>query len=238
MRLLGIDFEGTSLDTGTAQIIEYGAVLYQWGAKRLPLRFVSELVDPVGVDVPQEIVEITGIEDAVVREFGVTESMAIEAIVGMIEGADYVVAHFGNLYDKPLFEAACARYMRLPPDKVWLDTSIDPPYPDRIKTRNLQHLAAEHGFLNPFRHRAVFDVMTMMSVLAHYPIEDVISRALEPTLYVRADVTFDDKEKAKDRGYRWCAPEKIWWRQWKFSDYEAEKAVCGFRTIILPEAPE
>jgi len=237
VRLLGLDFEGTGLDTATARITEYGAVLYDWDA-RVPLIFESELVDPLGDPLPQESIDVTGITNDMVEEFGVHESVAVERIRVLIDRADYVVAHFGNLYDRPLYEAACRRYMSLPPEKVWIDTAVDPRYPERIKTRNLQHLAAEHGLLNPFRHRAVFDVMTMMSILAHYPIEDVVARAKEPMVFIQADVSFDDKEKAKERGYRWCPPKRVWWRAFKESDAIAERKECGFSTKILPEAPE
>lgn len=236
MRLLLLDFEGTGLDTATARIVEYGAVLYDWETKTV-LRLASEFVDPVE-SIPPEITGITGITDDTVQEFGLSEAMAVSKVRDLMEQADYVVAHFGTLYDKPLFEAACARCMCLSPEKVWVDTSIDCPYPENIKTRNLLHLAAEHGFLPGHSHRAVFDVMTMLRILSQYDLDTVIARAKEPTLYVQAVVSFDEKEKAKERGYKWCAPRKIWWRQWKSSDYEAEKDVCGFRTIVLPGAPE
>lgn len=236
MRLLGIDLESTGLDPRGDAIIEVGAVLFQWETKT-PLMMYGEFVDPLR-DIPEEITRITGITNSLVQEFGIGEADALARIAGMIGQADCVVAHFGNLFDRPFLEGAYARHLKLIPEKVWIDSATDCPYPEEIKTRNLQHLAAEHGFLNPFRHRAVFDVLTMMRVVSCYPIETVISRAMEPTLFVRADVTFDEKEKAKDRGYRWCAPQKIWWRQWKQSDYEAEKGTCGFRTILLPGAPE
>ena len=123
-------------------------------------------------------------------------------------------------------------------DRPWLDTIIDIKFPESIKTRNLHHLGADHQTLNPFRHRAVFDVLTMFKVMEHYDIDAIIARSKEPVLYVQALVSFEEKELAKERGYHWCAPKKIWWRSWKSSDFEADKLECGFRTQFLNGAPE
>jgi hypothetical protein len=46
-------------------------------------------------------------------------------------------------------------------------------------------------------------------------------------------VSFDEKEKAKELGFRWFAPEKVWWRSMKLSDHEAMKDTCGFKTRLL-----
>lgn len=236
VRLLGIDFEATSLDTGTARLLEVGAVLWDT-ERRAPLKLYSELVDPL-MPVPPEITAITGITGEMVEEFGLSEGAVVHEVRDSIELVDYVVAHFGSLYDEPLFEAACGRYMCLPPERVWIDTSVDVKYPEGMKTRNLQHLAAEHGFLNPFRHRAVFDVMTMLRILDQYDLDTVIVRAKEPMVFLEACVSFEEKEKAKERGYRWCPPKRVWWKSFKFTDSIVEQAKCGFSTKVLPEAPE
>lgn len=236
MRLLGIDLESTGLDVKGDAIIEVGAVLFDWDSKT-PLKLYSEYVDPLR-DIPPEITAITGITNEVVQEFGISEGSALQEISRLMDQAEYIVAHFGALFDRPFLEGAYGRYMALAPERTWIDTAVDVKYSEGIKTRNLLHLAAEHGFLPGHSHRAVFDVMTMLRILSCYDIEVVIARAKEPTVYVRADVTFDEKELAKERGYRWCAPQKIWWKSAKASDYEAEKLKTPFRTVILPGAPE
>lgn len=57
-------------------------------------------------------------------------------------------------------------------------------------------------------------------------------------MYVRALVSYDDRDKAKTRGYYWSAPQRIWWRSFKESDYLMEKDTCGFPTALLESAPE
>jgi DNA polymerase-3 subunit epsilon len=148
------------------------------------------------------------------------------------------MAHNGTTFDKPFCVAAYSRVGRVIPNKPWLDTRTDIKYPEHITTRNLRHLASEHSFLNPFAHRAVFDVLTMLKVASHYDIQAIVSRASEPTVYVQALVSFDDRDKAKARGYLWCGPKRIWWRGFKQSEYAAEKGSCGFQTTVLPGSPE
>lgn len=236
MRLLGLDYETTGLDRVNDRIIEVGLVLWDTDA-RLPLQVVSELVDPIK-PIPDEIAAVHGITDAMVEEFGISEFELTQKINGMSETADYIVAHYGTIFDQPFTNELYLRQMGLPPSKVWVDTSVDLPYAERVKTRNLLHLAAEHGFLPAQSHRAVFDVMTMFRILGRYDLDAVIARAKEPMVCLEALVEFVDKEKAKERGYRWFPLKKIWWRNFKESDAIVERKECGFSTRILPEAPE
>ena len=236
MLLCGIDFETTGLVPATDRIIEAGAVLWDTEAN-LPIQMLSEFIDPQ-VEVSAEITAITGITGAMVERYGERESTVIYRIIAMLQMADYGMAHNGTTFDKLFFDAACKRSAIVAPERIWLDTKIDIKFPENITTRNLRHLAAEHSFLNPFCHRAVFDVMTMLKVASYYDLNAIIERAKEPTLYVQALVTFDEKEKAKERGYCWYAPQKLWWREFKESDYLAERDTCGFVTRLLERAPE
>lgn len=236
MRIVGIDFETTGLDPTTDQVTEIGAVLFDW-ERKIPLQMLSCFVR-TAKPLDEEIVRITGITDEMLAEFGREESGAFTALDHLIDRADYAMAHNGGEFDLPFYKQACARLRRTPQEKLWLDSKTDIRFPDSITTRNLGYLAAEHGFLNPFRHRAVFDVLTMLNVASNYDLQLIVARAMEPTVYVRAMVTFDQKDKAKDRGYYWYQAGKIWWRSFKHSDYLAEKDTCGFPTMLLDKAPE
>jgi DNA polymerase III subunit epsilon len=238
MKILGLDFETTGLSWKEDRIIEVGAVLYDWDTET-PLCLLSQLVDPKR-PIPEEISKLTGITDALIASYAKPENDVLDSLLCLMGQADYVMAHNGSEFDKLFFDALMAR---LRPgtttyDKPWLDTRYDIVFPESITTRNLRFLAAEHGFLNPFAHRAVFDVLTMLRVARQYPLESIIARAKEPNVCVQAIVSFDDKEKAKARGYYWFGPKKLWWRSMKVSDYEVEKTTCGFNTTILTEKPE
>ena len=243
MLLLGIDTETSGLDAKKDRIIEYGVVLFDWDTKT-PVQMISELIDPMmdlggsEFPLPEEIVKLTGITDAMLGSYGAYEKDVLRKINEMASFAEYRVGHNCNVFDALFVTEAYKRTELLEPALPWLDTTIDCKYPESIKTRNLKHLAAEHNFLPGFSHRAVFDVLTMFRVMSAYDLDAIIARSKEPTLFVQAIVSFEEKDLAKERGYHWCAPKKVWWRSWKSSDFEADKLECGFRTQLLTGAPE
>jgi DNA polymerase-3 subunit epsilon len=243
MLLLGIDTETSGLDSTKDRIIEYGVVLFDWDTKT-PVQMISELIDPTmdvgGSEFPlsEEIVKLTGITDAMLASYGVYETDVLRKVNEMAHFADFRVGHNCNVFDALFVSEAYKRTGLLEPDLPWIDSIIDVKYPESIKTRNLKHLAAEHNFLPGFSHRAVFDVLTMFRVMSGYDLDAIIERSKEPMVYLQALVSFDEKEKAKERGYRWYAPGKVWWKPLKQSDAEIEVAECGFRTNRLERAPE
>lgn len=234
--IFGVDFESTGTDVTKDRITEVGGCLFDWDSAT-PLVLQSDLVH-IDVPIPQEVVELTGITDQMLEDYGKQPEDVFSDFHYLAGKADYLMAHFANQFDKPLYEATMQRLGIEPVDKLWLDSSVDCTYEKRITTRNLQYLAAEAGFTNPFRHRAVFDVLTMLRVASDFRLDAIVKRAQEPTLYVQAIVSFEEKEKAKERGYRWYGPTKTWWKSAKLSDYQAEKDVCGFKTVLLEKAPE
>lgn len=243
MILLGIDLETDGLDPKMNGILEVGAVLYDWDTKN-PVKILSEFIDPdyagnsnAGYTVPAEITELTGITTDIIEKYGCFDVDVMRSLKTLADDADFYVGHNCNAFDA-LFLGGTWERLSMNFPQPWLDTSIDIKYPPLIKTRNLRHLAAEHGFLNPFPHRAVFDVLTMFKVMEHYDLDAIIARSKEPVLFVQALVSFEEKDLAKERGYHWCAPKKIWWRSWKSSDFEADKFECPFRTQLLNGAPE
>lgn len=242
MLLLGIDLESDSLDTQTASVLEFGIVLYDWDTKT-PVKIISELIDPgfnsdEEYSVPDEITSITGITTEQVLAFGDSERDVLSRLAILEKYADYYVGHNCNMFDRPLLEARRRKHGLDEWPSNWIDTIVDVKYPPLIKTRNLKHLAAEHGFLNPLPHRAVFDVLTMFKVMEQYDLEAIIARSNEPTVYLQAIVSFDEKEKAKERGYRWFSSRKIWWKAFKLSDSLVEAEECGFKTMAMERAPE
>jgi DNA polymerase III subunit epsilon len=233
--IAGLDFEATGINPQEDRVIEVGAVLFDWDTKQ-PIRMVSELVLS-DVSITEEITQITGITESDLHRFGVTEDCAMTRLYEAIDRADYVMAHFGTEFDRPLYQSWAKRIDWPERPEPWLDSAIDIVYPARIKTRNLRHLAAEHGFLNPFSHRAVFDVLTMLQIASQYDLEAIIKRAAEPIIYFEAVVKYEHKDKAKERGYRWHAPTKKWWKSMKQSDFYRESEECGFPLLTLSYNP-
>ena len=165
-----------------------------------------------------------------VANWGVPEDQACLAVGMMMANADYVVAHNGRHFDKQFWDKWKID-IGIFGERPWLDTIEDIQYPERIKTRNLLHLAAEHGFMPPqhLRHRAIFDVMTMMELLSHYRLEDVIELSKVPWIFVASNVDFNHNALAKDRQYRWHDERndgppagKFWWKKLRENTLKAE----------------
>lgn len=231
----GVDFETSGLDPVRDRIVEIGAVLWDW-ENQIPLSLMSDLVYHDDLIMPAEVVAVHGITDAMLRDLGRLEEGCITDLNAIICRSEYIFAHFGSEFDRHFYNATIVRLelpRNEPSPRLWVDTAIDIVYPERITTRNLRHLAAEHGFLNPFSHRAVFDVLTMLRIAGMYDLEKMVARSQEPMVYLMALVSFNDKDKAKERSYRWHPPTKTWWKGLKASDVIKERSEAPFDTSIL-----
>lgn len=232
---LGIDFETTGLDVTKERITEVGAVMWD-PIKRVPLRIVNFFVwNESYPAITPEITAITGIEPDYYKHHHLDPLMACKTLASLMEKSDYIVAHNGSNFDFPLLKNEWARNAGSLPfvSKPTIDTSVDLPFPDHISTRKLVHLAAEHDFLNPFAHRAVFDVLTMLKITSRYSHEEIIKYASSKSVTVRAMVTKAEKDKAKNRGYRWDAANYQWIKTLKEFQIADEKEKAGFEINVI-----
>lgn len=247
MRLLGLDFETNGLDTSTARITEIGAVLWDVEEKRPLVTYGCFLYDPTyNEPLSAEITRLTGITDAMLVEFGTAPGPNLKWLDSFCakHRVDYICAHNGENFDKPLLlselarhsvEAGCLR--NLP----WIDTRTDIPFPTEPDSRRLNHLALDAGFINPFSHRAVFDVLTMLRILSNYDIKHVLEYQSIPFVTCRANVSYNDRDKAKAQRFSWekigeKTYPKFWVKRIKLNQLEAEVAKCkaaGFDCIRI-----
>ncbi len=209
MIVAGIDVETTGLNTSEDRIIEIGAVVWDTEAK-VPLDMISSFVQPPLEKLPllPEIVKLTGIREEWLRKWGIPVSHALMSISNMMEsyGAKYVLAHNGENFDRPIVMAEIERSNiedSLLKDLPWLDTRSDLPFEEEPGSRRLNHLALDQGFINPFQHRAVFDVLTMLKVASKYDFEEIVAHSRIPWCTMRALVDYDNRDKAKELRYSW-----------------------------------
>lgn len=229
MKILGIDLETTDLDIENCEITELGAVLWDTEAK-MPLEIINHLCYTER-KISDEAREINGIDDKILISHGKPiDEEVIHDFVDLAEKSQAIVAHNATLFDRPILERIYERVMEQPLGSyLWIDTRTDIPFPKKIRSRNLTTLAAEHGFLNPFPHRAVTDVLTMLKIMSHYPIGEIIERAKSPTIKIKAVVSYDDRQRAKDYGFYWDPDKKIWHKALKLCDYENEVKMYDFK---------
>lgn len=250
MRLLGIDFESTGLDPLSDRITEIGAALWDVETQR-PLTTIGVFChDETYPEFSKETLEmmgrVCGITLPILKEFGTSAKANLQWLDHFCSKhkVDYLVAHNAFNYDKPLLMSELSRHGIDAPclrSLPWLDTRTDIPFATEPDSRKLKHLAGDHGFLNPFAHRAVFDVLTMLRVLSHYDINEVLAYQKIPFMVVRAMVSFDQKDLAKARRYSWeKIGEKTYTKMWvklvKQNKCDEEIAECkkaGFQSAII-----
>lgn len=220
MYVLGIDLETTGLSFEEDEIIEIGAVVWDTDANK-PVAMLNHLVlQPHKLPLSDTIVKITGITDADLTNFGVDEKEALVGFLKLAKKCQHIVAHNGNYFDKSFLEKTLSRHslsLNLP----WIDTMFDVPF--KSGTKKLTYLAAEHNFLNPFAHRALFDVLTMLKVCSDYDWHEIVKRAQSPQIKVIAKVTKEDRQLAKDKGFRWDPNNYVWFKEMKECDLNVEQ---------------
>lgn len=207
-KILGIDLETTGLDFKTDRITEIGAVIWDTKEKRV-LEVLSELVVyPTPTTISKEITEITGITVEMLTLHGQPITKVLDRLQSMALKCKYFCAH--NAAFDSAFLVNCP-FLPGPDErcwyKPWIDTKED--IPGRSGLR-LIHLAAEEGILNPFPHRAVTDVLTMLQVVGKYDFKDIERYALAPRKTLIANVSFENKDFAKNLGYGWNPQERTW----------------------------
>jgi DNA polymerase-3 subunit epsilon len=172
-----------------------------------------------------------------VLEFGYSEEAVLKRLNKVMESVDYIIAYNGRSYDKLVYEATCKRLGLKPVDKLWVDPMLDIDFGDNVHSRKLVYVAADHNFLNPFPHRALTDVLTMLMVYFQYDEEKILINARAETVTIYAvNLPFSRKEEAKSRGYKWDVDAKIWVLKIRNLDDNVEKEVseCGFNTKVVP----
>ncbi len=214
MLILGLDLETSGLDYEKDQIIEIGAVL--WETKTgSPKKVFNELIYFDNIELPSEVQSITGITANDLKTYGIPLSDALKILNELVVQAEYLVGHNAVNFDSEFLSQAYASYQMSKIKKPWIDTMTDVPYAQDIKTRKLSYLAAEHGFINPFSHRALFDVLTTLKLLASYDIDEIVSLQKSPLVRVLAHVGYDDRDKARRIGFRWDPQKKQWFSEVK-----------------------
>ena len=211
-----IDFETTGLDTENDEAVEFCAMVYEPVSRRYLKTFEgffeasytekskAMLNDLCGLDV--------GYIPVLFDEFH-TEFHALCHLIG--GGAiTHLVAHNAP-FDRAFFDRCCMKIIGRIPEVTWIDSSTDYPFRDGIKTKRLSYLAADHGFLNPFAHRAFADCLTLYGITKQYDWQDILKYAAIPTVKIQAMVSYADKDKAKNAGFRWDDKTKAWYLETK-----------------------
>ncbi len=235
MRILAFDLETTGLNIGTDRITEIGYALYDAG-NPIPMQVRSNFIKQEQ-PLSDLIKELTGITDELLAEFGRDRAEVLEEFIDDLHKwkVELCVTHNGLYFDIPFIEAELKACNLILPPLPQADTKIDLPMEKELKHTNLVNMAAEHGFLNPFPHRAVFDALTCGKLFMQYPLSKILEVVHSPIVEVRAVVSYDDKDKAKAAGYFWDGPRKYWLKRMRLANFEKERNKCNFQVVVLGE---
>ncbi len=210
MYLLGIDLETTGIDPSSSDIIEIGYMIWDTDLS-CPVKFGSYLIK-INDPLPEEIKNLTGINDNHLNKFGVDLKQSIGSLSDLAQKCDFLVGHNAVEFDRKYLIKACKKYSIEFPQKYWIDTMVDIPYPNSIKTRKLSYLAVEHNISVVAAHRAVFDIWTTMQILSKYKIHEITERAKTGFVKLIAKVSYEDRSKASTQGFKWDSENKIWFK--------------------------
>lgn len=235
--ILGIDVETTGLDPEKDVITELGYAIYDT-IKNIPLHMVNvHLKWAESPGISPEIEAITGINQEMLDVFAADADTIFKGLMWAMSHCSMVLAHNAP-FDKEFLENAFKRLGMEMPEMDWVDTSVDIDFPQHWKGRSLTYLAGEHGFVNPFKHRALTDSLTMLKMTDTYNMYEVHRRSKLPSFKFIADLPkpwppHDMRPKgkrlvdiAKGIGFRFESESKDWVRIVKEDEVEALKVEC------------
>lgn len=242
MRVLGIDFESTGLEIGTDKIVEMGVCLWDVEGKRPLVTVGVFLYDESYPPIKADAFKTHGISLEMLKEFGTSPKQNLTWLEGFVRDhkPDVACGHNGTAFDKPLLMHELKALGITAPHLEalhWLDTRMD--IPVKGESTKLKYMAADHGFVNPFAHRAVFDVMTMLQVLSNYDLDEVVRTSKVPLVRLEARMVFKDpqfnakKDLVKKNKYIWDSEKTVWWKMVREPDVEAEMKTVPFAQIKI-----
>jgi DNA polymerase-3 subunit epsilon len=196
-----VDVETTGLNPDEDKIIEVGFVEFKiHNGAPLITSMYSGIEDPQ-IPLSEDVKRLTGLQDGVLQN----EKINWDFVRQHWQRASVIIAHNAE-FDRNFL---VRRPELAPLAKHWACSMRHIDWTSKnFGSMKLQYLAADHGFANPFAHRAMFDCATTFRLIAPH-LTELIERSYEPEFEVAAvGSPFETKDILKKRGYRWV--NKVW----------------------------
>lgn len=203
-----LDLETTGVDPEKDQIVEVGIIEFLVsrdanGALQAELATCYSGLEDPGRPLPSEVANLTGLTDKVLAGRKIDWTL----VRSLTDRASVVIAHNAQ-FDRSFLE----RRPELAGSRLHWACSVKHInwQTHGFRTRALNYLAADHGFVNPFAHRALFDCATTFRLITPY-LEELIRRSyLREFLVSAVGAAFETKDILRARGYRWNAESRVW----------------------------
>lgn len=225
-----LDTETTGLSASTDEVIEIGAVAFNYddeGNIGNVVGTFNALQQP-SKPIPKEITDLTGITDAMVAG----QSIEHAQLDAFIAPADLIIAHNAG-FDRPFCEKLSPIFM----DKPWACSVREVDWATRgFEGSKLGYLIGQAGYFHD-GHRATDDCHALLEVLspsssgagADTAFAELVNNSQQIRVHLYAvGSPFDLKDQLRARGYRWSdgsdGRPKSWWLELAETDLNAELA--------------
>ncbi len=194
---------------------------------------------------PAAIIELTGINDGLLREQGRPPGEVFSELVPFLRDANLLVAHEAG-FDRGMLGASLARLNLTIPPKEWLCTKRNFEWPKKYTCHRLTHLALEHFIEFRMRdmHRATADCDLLQKLVSHYDFDKALEYAREPYLIVAAKIRGPWEDGgiqngiAKSLGFGWerLSGNRVFKKSW-VRELKKSKLQSLLHEVSLSESP-
>lgn len=207
-----IDTETSSLDPETGEILEVACVV--WSLEhRCIITAWSELING-DTNQAEHINRIS----AASRSLGDHHECVFEKLRTYVNRADVIAAHNAD-FDRGFLTAKGCTFTQ-----PWFDTMDMVQWP-RESGKSLVAIALAHGVGVESAHRALQDCLLLARlferVAEQYDLSAMLTRALRPSAVYQAQVSYQDKDLAKQAGFRYFPDPPRWTRRMAHEDVAA-----------------
>jgi DNA polymerase-3 subunit epsilon len=223
--LLILDTETTGLDPETQHCVEVGAILFDVQSRAVLAQ--QSFLLPAETNAAEPINRIP----AAVTRLPQPWKEGLRWFQNLLDAADVLVAH-NAAFDRQWFGRGELPAVTQP----WLCSMDDMRWPaDRqLRSRpSVRDLALAYGVPVWAAHRALTDCIYLAEVFARCEdLEQQLLQGLEPRQLVRAKVSYDDRQLARDAGFRWNDPIKGAWAR-RMSEREIQELSFPVASVDL-----
>jgi len=207
-----LDTETTGTNPLTDKIIELGIVIVEYCPETGQVYHVLETYDELeypGMPIPPESTAIHHITDDMVRDKTIND----EVVETLMADVSLVIAH-NAFFDRGFVESRLPLFKK----KSWACSYAQVPWKaEGMGSSGLEFLAYRFGF-HYAGHRASIDCHALLEVLqSELPISGIkvmkvlLEKARLPEVKIwTLNAPFDNKDKLKERGYRWDGERRLW----------------------------